>query len=163
MNINVSQEKSASHTQCIQMLALRNYPSFFLCSFMMPSLDFAVLSSKSAVKISLYLDDSLKHCQPYIYVKCGSKETKLLAKWNFTRVLKTPFTFHLCFMSFLCRCSLPLAYCSTALICAERLIISASISQCLRFVQNSCWILNKKTGIYFQPVETYSSSWVKLL
>lgn len=44
---------------------------------MMPSLDFAVLSSKSVVNISLYLDDSLKYCQSYTDMKFGSKETKL--------------------------------------------------------------------------------------
>lgn len=33
--------------------------------FMMPSLAFAALSSKSAVKISLYLDDSQKYLQPH--------------------------------------------------------------------------------------------------
>ena len=44
---------------------------------MMPSLDFAVLSSKSAVNISLFLDDSLKYRQSYTYMKFGSKETKL--------------------------------------------------------------------------------------
>lgn len=47
---------------------------------MMPGLDFAGLSSKSAVKMSLYLDDSLKYCQPSTYMKFGSRESKLLAK-----------------------------------------------------------------------------------
>jgi hypothetical protein len=38
VNINARQGKAASHTQCIQMLALHNYP-FSPVFFMMPSVE----------------------------------------------------------------------------------------------------------------------------
>lgn len=126
----------------------------------MPSLDFAVLSSKSAVKIPLYLDDSLKYRLPYTWIHLSEIKEASGKKWNFIRVFKILFTVHGCFTSSLYRCFLPVNYCSISL-CVKGLIIKAVEFPCPGFVQNTYWLLNESPDKYFQPMKTYSSSQMK--